>query len=83
MGKRFSVTVGAVVLLAVAGCSSQTGSSEAVQDDVVASAASVVAAPGAPRLHLLQSCPDAGPTPCSLLLLLQLLAVHGSDALWV
>jgi len=58
MGKRFSVTVGAVVLVAVAGCSSQAGSSEAVQDDVVASAASVVAAPQESAMATLEPMPS-------------------------
>lgn len=47
MRQRFSVVVGAAVLVAVAGCSSSTGSSGAVQDDVVASAASSMASPAA------------------------------------
>ena len=45
MKKRFAVLV--VALVAVAGCSSSTGSSGAVQDDVVASAASSMASPAA------------------------------------
>jgi len=45
MKVRFAVVL--VALLAVAGCSSQAGSSGAVQDDVVASTASAVASSGA------------------------------------